>query len=97
MKFTKTLVLASESGGSDEDVGKVVDGPDGGVGEAIDDTTGGEGVSVDGSGAGIGEGVGWEEVRCLNNLGHLSRMDFIDLLKMPFYKAVCIDADRCDN
>ena len=31
MKFPKGLAPASESGGSDEDVGEAVDGPDGGA------------------------------------------------------------------
>ena len=37
MKFAKVLTPASESGGSDEDIGEAVDGPtcNGGVGEGV--------------------------------------------------------------
>ena len=35
MNVTKVLTAASESGGSDEDVGEAVDGPEGGVEEGV--------------------------------------------------------------
>ena len=35
MKFPKGLAPASESGGSDEDVGEAVDGPDGGAWKGV--------------------------------------------------------------